>query len=82
MSKFLCRECSWVGDEYLKAPNPFDKNDSLAGCPKCLDVNTLVGVCEIENCNKEATCGTPTDKGYVRCCGKHYREVKETNNDN
>lgn len=29
--------------------------------------------CEIEGCHEHATCGTPTDDGYKRMCGMHYR---------
>jgi hypothetical protein len=29
--------------------------------------------CEYPRCHEEATCGTPTAKGYKRCCFKHCR---------
>jgi hypothetical protein len=29
--------------------------------------------CEIDGCHEHATCGTPTDDGYKRMCGMHYR---------
>lgn len=32
-------------------------------------------LCEIEGCKREATCGSPTDEGYKRLCGKHFNEV-------
>ena len=33
--------------------------------------------CEYPRCHEEATCGTPTKKGYKRCCGKHYKIYNE-----
>lgn len=71
-NELLCRECGYLGFEALIAPNPFDKEDILEACPECLEINSLRMVCEIQGCKKEADCGTPTDKGYVRCCGDHY----------
>lgn len=31
--------------------------------------------CQREECREEATCGTPTDDGYSRLCGRHYMET-------
>ena len=31
--------------------------------------------CQFENCNKTATCGTPTKYGYKRVCLKHFNEI-------
>ena len=72
MNKLLCRECGWQGTEPLTATSPFDENNILTACPECLDVNNLVGVCEVKGCTEEATCGTSTESGYLRCCGKHF----------
>ncbi len=33
--------------------------------------------CQHGNCNKTATCGTPTKKGYKRVCGKHYIKINQ-----
>jgi hypothetical protein len=31
--------------------------------------------CEIDGCHEHATCGTPTDDGYKRVCGRHFAEM-------
>lgn len=31
--------------------------------------------CQVGECNDWATCGTPTDDGYRRVCGKHMSEI-------
>lgn len=33
--------------------------------------------CEIDGCHEHATCGAPTNDGYKRMCGRHYRERKD-----
>jgi hypothetical protein len=33
--------------------------------------------CQYENCNRTATCGTPSPKGYKRVCGEHFRKINE-----
>jgi len=50
--------------EALYAPNPFDPDDTLIGCPLCKSVSSLVQACDVRECWQEATCGTPTDDGY------------------
>lgn len=76
MNKFLCQSCDAPlrEDEVLHAPNPFDPDWKIQGCPKCLEVNSLVVACEADSCFQEVTCGFPTPTGYMRTCGKHYRE--------
>lgn len=75
-NELLCRECGWHGDEPLKADNPFSPGSIITACPDCLEIEQLRVVCEIDACTKEATCGTPTDDGYIRCCGEHYSALQ------
>ena len=68
--------------DMLTAPSPFDPDATLTGCPHCKattgDSDGWEEKCEKEDCNSPATCGTPIKGGgYLRCCGKHYRETKE-----
>lgn len=65
--------CGWCGPdtEMLKAQNPFQDGDTLNGCPLCRDVNTLQVACDEPDCWEASSCGTPTDAGYRRTCGKH-----------
>lgn len=82
MTKFLCSECDWHGSEakVLRAPNPFAEDDSetMQGCPKCREPNTMRLVCDDPTCWREATCGIPTPKGYRRVCGEHWRTLDLT----
>jgi len=77
VSKYVCAECEWCGPEAdaLTAPNPFDPDDIILGCPSCKGAQTLVGACEKDGCTYESSCGFPTTDGYMRTCGKHYREL-------
>lgn len=78
--KVLCsvRRCNWHGDldEILLAQNPFEPEESLQGCPKCSEVNTIRVACDEPDCWQEATCGWPSPSGYRRTCGEHMRELK------
>ncbi len=73
--RWVCRECNGVcvDGEYLTAPSPFDKADSLVGCPHCLQVDTLEGCCQSGGCNKSQSSGTPNVAGfrYVWACWDH-----------
>lgn len=72
---FRCADyrCGWIGteSEMLTAPNPFDPEDTLCGCPLCREVNNLRSCCDEPECFEPDTCGTPTPEGYRRTCGKH-----------
>jgi len=72
----LCDECGWAGkgSALLTAENPFVKNDVLSACPECKELDIRV-CCEIEGCNKKATCGTPVKDGYISTCGRHRPEA-------
>lgn len=35
-------------------------------------------ICDQEGCRKRSTCGFPTETGYKRTCGAHYRSRNET----
>lgn len=78
MTRLRCNECGWIGDisEQLTAPNPFEFGQVVA-CPRCKLVEELRVVCEVGTCTNEATCGTPTSRGYVRCCGLHYGQLRD-----
>ena len=74
MTKWLCRQCNWTGTELLRAPNPFEPEFDICGCPVCKDVADIVGACEVADCANESTIGAPTDDGYKRFCSKHFVE--------
>jgi hypothetical protein len=66
--------------DILRAPNPFDADDIVSGCPHCKSVygeGSFTEICEVEGCGKPATCGKPLrNGGYLRGCFKHYEEAK------
>jgi hypothetical protein len=80
--KLVCKDCDWRGTDLQKliAPNPFDKEDIVVGCPKCNSVNQLRTACDEPGCWEEDTCGTPvvygSPVGYRRTCGKHIPKKK------
>jgi len=62
--KWVCDECRKVAFEHLSAPNPFDADDTIAGCPHCKSVNTLGTACHHPDCNRPASGGYPNALGY------------------
>lgn len=72
-NKRICRECGWRGlrGEVLEAPNPFDREYLIYGCPKCREVQTTATVCDEPGCWNEDDAGFPTPAGYRRTCSKH-----------
>ena len=68
MSKLICEECDWHGqdEDMLTAINPFDKDDTIIGCPKCFAINTLLPACDVPECWQVVSCGTPTPGGYKK----------------
>ena len=73
MIKLVCNECLCQTDSksILTAPNPFDKNDEIMGCPKCKCVNNMRTACDEPGCWEEDTLGIPTEDGYRRVCYLH-----------
>lgn len=72
--KLVCtNRCQWHGqsEEALTAPNPFDPEESIEGCPHCKSVDSLQMACDEPDCWLEVTCGTPTPSGYRQTCHKH-----------
>lgn len=73
--KCVCEECGWIGmySELLVAKHPFRKyvGESVTGCPRCHDINTIVVACDEPGCWRPVSCGTPTEKGYRNTCGEH-----------
>jgi len=72
--KLRCRECHWKGaaTDALIAPNPFDAECALIGCPKCKEACCLEFACDDPDCWELASCGWPSPTGYRSTCGKHY----------
>ena len=79
MSNRKCPECGWIGaiDKILTATSPFNPEDTVDGCPNCLDVVQFDQLCDEPGCNSVTSCGTPTPTGYRRTCRKHKPKEPE-----
>lgn len=71
------RRCNWIGTagDELTASHPFDTTRTVTGCPKCLRIDTIAKVCEVETCHDEATEGINTKDGYVSVCFLHWYDL-------
>lgn len=71
--KRRCKECNWTGTtkELLEAPDPFNPEATLTGCPKCRQTGTMEILCDEPGCKKVPCCGLPTPDGYRLVCGEH-----------
>ena len=78
--QWRCIGCQAISleSEFLTAPSPFNPNDTLTACPKCLEVEGTTAfeeICDEPGCTEQATCGFPAGEefgGYRRTCGKHW----------
>ena len=79
MSKWRCMECEMylTDDEMLTAPNPFDTDSSINGCPFCYSIGLFAEICDEPCCKDEAGCGWPSDDGYRRTCWKHANGMRK-----
>jgi hypothetical protein len=84
--QWRCMGCQTISleSEFLTAPSPFNPDDTLTACPKCLEVEgttVFEEICDEPGCTEQATCGFPVDDeafgGYRRTCGKHWREAAQ-----
>jgi len=73
--KWKCNDCGEISIEsdLLVAPNPFDTNQGITGCPKCKSCYGFTEICDDPNCTLPASCGFPSPEGYRRTCFKHYK---------
>jgi hypothetical protein len=79
-NKYKCSNCPWQGEglDLLVAPNPFDLDDDIVGCPKCKGINTMQTVCQEDNCWEIASSGVPFKNGdYKWLCHKHAYVSKD-----
>jgi hypothetical protein len=73
--RWLCKSCDWVGDyaHLLRAPNPFDSEMTLLGCPKCKAPEDVAPACDEPGCDKRVSCGWLSADGYRVTCSEHSR---------
>lgn len=71
--KRICQECGWrgVASAVVTAPSPFHVNDTVQGCPRCFEIQTMRIACDSDGCWREMSSGTPTEAGYRMTCGEH-----------
>ena len=73
-NKVVCNKCGWHGKlkDTHTISHPYELGEILYLCPICLELeSSMVGACDEPYCQQISTCGTPTDSGYRRTCGKH-----------
>lgn len=73
MNRWRCTECDEIfnEDQMLHAPNPFDTEQTINGCPMCKEANQIEIACDVPGCRRPWGCGTPTAEGYRLTCGEH-----------
>lgn len=74
--KWQCGNCEEITLEtgLLVAPNPFDADSEVWGCPSCKCVGDFSLICDEPGCKRGVTCGFPTPKGYRNTCGEHKED--------
>jgi len=72
--KYVCASCNakLLRAQLLEAPNPFDPDDTITGCPECKAVSDTWLACDEPGCWVGASCGRPSSTGYRNVCGQHY----------
>lgn len=70
---WCCEHCDWTGTDkdMLIAPNPFDPQYEICGCPDCREIECFEPLCDEPGCHETATCGTPTVDDYRNTCHIH-----------
>ena len=73
--RMKCTECGWVGDidELLLDVNPFNRKESIIGCPECKATSCVIEACEVDGCNKLGTYSYAENGEEHKTCGEHYR---------
>jgi hypothetical protein len=71
--KVTCTECDWHGlmSECPSAPNPFNTDITIYGCPACRAIDHFLPVCDECGCWRVIAVGSVTAAGYRNTCSKH-----------
>jgi hypothetical protein len=75
MDKWVCQECRFIGamEDFDHVQDP--RSDLVwVVCPECRTPSHVTMACDEPGCSEDSTCGFPTEAGYRRTCGKHYRQ--------
>lgn len=72
-NRLRCTACKhqFMRHVMLVADNPFDDTDEIHGCPNCFAAEHIELLCEVNGCERPASCGTPVVGGYAQTCGEH-----------
>jgi hypothetical protein len=73
-TKLKCNGCGHNGvlTDLLSAPNPFDAEETISGCPVCMSINRFDTVCYAAGCWSIAGDGRPHPDGVYRwSCHRH-----------
>ena len=77
LKRWRCEACDSISlaTELLTAPNPFNPEQLLTGCPICKHAEGFTKLCDRSGCDRVATCGFPVGPelgGYWRTCDRHF----------
>ncbi len=74
--RWRCEACEAISIEsaLLTAPNPFDADQTITGCPACKAIEGFAVLCDEPGCDRPVTCGFPLIRGgYRNTCSNHAR---------
>lgn len=71
--KYRCTDCDWrgIGEDLLTAENPFNKSDTIVGCPGCKLIDVVLNVCDEGDCWEFVTNGMVDGGVYRNRCSEH-----------
>ena len=82
--EWRCKECDEITLEskFLEAPNPFEADQTIIGCPVCKSVGScsFTLICDEPDCTHDVTAGFPVNEGfggYRQTCSEHYHKYAE-----
>jgi len=68
----LCSDGITISNDFDIAD--MDKTKRIVAEHKYDALKETLNMCDEADCYDEASCGWPSDKGYRRTCGKHYKK--------
>jgi Zn finger protein HypA/HybF involved in hydrogenase expression len=79
--EWKCRRCNEIcfKEDILTAPNPFEPETILLGCPACKEINSFELLCDERGCVETLNNASPfpTKEGQRRICDAHLRALKQ-----
>ena len=75
MIQWKCVECNEIiqDADVLHAPNPFNAEERLVGCPQCKAAESLLRACDRPGCTEGFTCAWADGDEYRVTCYQHSK---------